>query len=300
MFVGYTPQHYRGSSSLPQGDPIFVADAEAGVFLEALRSDEADSAWRWFLSSYADLIYGTIRTFSHDADDLGDCFLYVCEKLADKRYRRLLLFKSDGPARFSTWLRAVVRNLCLDWLRSKYGRRQMFRSVASLATVDQEIFRLVFQDGLTLQQCWNELRSRGAEIAFTTFEEHAINIQTLLTSRQIWLLSTANPTCISIEPESETEPSMEIKDGSLNPEEMLLLDDIHRSVLRVMNDLQDSDRLLLRLRFFQGLGLAEVASLVGLKDAQTADRRIRDALEKVRRALGISRPIAGKRKSVSV
>ena len=176
----------------------------------------------------------------------------------------------------------------------------MFRSVASRAGLDQEIFRLVFQDGLTLQQCWNELRAGGIDISFPTFEERAITIQTLLTSRQIWLLSTANPTCVSIEPEYEGEPPMEIKDSSLNPEEMLLLDDIHRSVSRVMNDLQDGDRLLLRLRFFQGLGLSEIASLVGLKDAQTADRRIRDALEKVRHSLGVSRPTAGKRKSVSV
>jgi hypothetical protein len=176
----------------------------------------------------------------------------------------------------------------------------MFRSVASLATLDKEIFKLVFQDGLTLQQCWNKLRASGVKISFPTFEERAITIQTLLTSRQIWLLSTANPPCVSMEPEYEGEPPMEIKDTSLNPEEMLLLDDIHRSVLRVVNDLQDGDRLLLRLRFFQGLGLSEVASLVGLKDAQTADRRIRDALEKVRHALGIYRPIAGKRKSISV
>jgi RNA polymerase sigma factor (sigma-70 family) len=211
-----------------------------------------------------------------------------------------LSFKLDGTARFSTWLRAVVRNLCLDWLRSKYGRKQVFRSVASLTSLDQEIFQLVFQKGLTLQQCWIEIRTRGIDVSFPEFEERAITIQTLLTSRQIWLLSTANPTMTSIETESELLPTIELKDPSLDPEEMLLLSDIHRSVLKVMNELQDDDRLLLRLRYFQELSLAEVASLVGLKDAQTADRRIRDVLEKVRNGLGISKSIAGKCKSVSV
>jgi RNA polymerase sigma factor (sigma-70 family) len=279
---------------------VFVADAEAGVFLDVLRTDEAERAWRWFLNSYSELIYATIGKFSRDSDDLGDCFLYVCEKLADKRYRRLLSFKPDGAARFSTWLKAVVRNLCLDWLRSKYGRKQMFRSVSSLASLDQEIFRLVFQNGLKLQQCWNELRSSGIVVSFPELEDRAIAIQSVLTSRQIWLLSTANPTATSIDGDSDSDFPIEIREPSLDPEELVLLADIHRSVLKVMDDLADGDRLLLRLRYFQELSLVEIADLVGLKDAQTADRRIRDALEKVRSGLGISKVIAGKSKSVSV
>ncbi len=277
-----------------------AVDAQATVFLEALRSDEAERAWQWFLTSYAELIYGTARTFTRDADDLGDCFLYVCQKLADKQYRRLQAFNPHGAARFSTWLRAVVRNLCLDWLRSKYGRKQMFRSVTSLASLDQEIFRLNFLNELSFQQCWLEFKTRGIDISFSEFEGRATAIRRLLTSRQIWLLSTANPTTASIDLEGESEPAKKIKDPSLNPEEQMLLSDIHRSISKAMHDLPESDRLLLRLRFFQGLGLAAVAGLVGLKDAQTADRRIRDALEKVRQSLGICKETAGKRKSVSV
>ena len=121
-----------------------AADAAIESLLEELQSGDAQLAWRTFLTSYSDLIYGVIRTFARNADHAGDCFLFVCEKLADKKYRRLRSFRPDGRARFSTWLRVVVRNLCLDWHRAHFGRRQVFRSVASLSAIEQEIFGLLF------------------------------------------------------------------------------------------------------------------------------------------------------------
>ncbi|MEI4927199.1 sigma factor, partial [Klebsiella pneumoniae] len=80
--------------------------------------------------------------------------MFVCEKLCERKYRRLLSFRPNGRARFSTWLRAVVRNLSLDWLRSKFGRRQVFRSIVRLGAIDQEIFKSVFQRGLSIQNTW--------------------------------------------------------------------------------------------------------------------------------------------------
>src|SRR4029077_5615302 len=139
-----------------------------------------------------ELIFGVIRTFSRDVDQGADCFLYVCEKLSEKKYRRLLAFQPDGRARFSTWLRIVVRNLCLDWLRSQFGRRQVFRSIASLDVLDQEIFKSAFQRGTSIQNAWYDLSAKGFEIPYPEFEERANRVRSLLTSRQLWLLSTSN------------------------------------------------------------------------------------------------------------
>jgi len=46
--------------------------------------------------------------------------------------------------------------------------------------------------------------------------------------------------------------------------------------------------------------LQQVARLVGLKDAQTADRRLRDIIDHLRRALGIQHLVRGKPKPASV
>jgi len=45
-----------------------------------------------------------------------DRSLYVWERLAQRNYRRLVAFKPDRTARFDSWLRAGVRNLCFAHL----------------------------------------------------------------------------------------------------------------------------------------------------------------------------------------
>jgi DNA-directed RNA polymerase specialized sigma subunit len=76
--------------------------------------------------------------------------------------------------------------------------------------------------------------------------------------------------------------------------------DTKLAVVRAFAQLNSRDRLLLRLRFAESLSFVEVARLLGLKDAQTADRRIRDVLERLREKLGVYDVLVGKRKSASV
>jgi RNA polymerase sigma-70 factor (ECF subfamily) len=92
--------------------------------LELIRSSEHEEAWSLFLCEYGDLTFQVVRRFESDADNAADCFQFVCEQLVDNSFRRLRKFKPHGPATFSTWLRAVIRNLCIDWTRKQFGRRR--------------------------------------------------------------------------------------------------------------------------------------------------------------------------------
>jgi hypothetical protein len=82
--------------------------------LSALSSAERQSAWCAFLDRYSSLIYHVVRSFDRDPDRSGNCFLFICEQLSANDFRRLRKFDLAGRASFSTWLCAVVRNLCLD------------------------------------------------------------------------------------------------------------------------------------------------------------------------------------------
>jgi RNA polymerase sigma factor (sigma-70 family) len=279
---------------------VHPADPGIEKVLEGLQSKDALSSWRSFLISYSDLIYTVIRIFAQDQDDAGDCFLFVCEKLANKEYRRLRAFRPNGKARFSTWLRAVVRNLCLDWRRARFGRRHVFRSVAALGAFEQQIFMLVFQRGLSTEDAWNKLTPSFPGISYAEFEAKRKQLSGLLTSRQLWLLSTANVTRESLDSDPENCPALELADPAPDPEALAVLLQTHLSVSRALEKLDSSSRLLLRLRFSGGLGLQEIAKLVGLKDAQTADRRIRTALDLVREKLSVSKSLVGKPKSAAV
>ena len=95
--------------------------------LIGLASGEADSAWDQFLVDYSPLILHIARRYEHDDESVMDCYVFVCEKLADNGFHRLLAFKPDGPASFRTWLAAVAGNLCIDWRRQRYGRRRALR-----------------------------------------------------------------------------------------------------------------------------------------------------------------------------
>lgn len=98
--------------------------------LDELKSGRATGAWAEFLQACSPLILHVVQSFQHDADSIADCYLYVCEQSCRNNFRRLLRFRPDGPASFSTWLQVVVHNLCLDWRRKHYGRARLFESIA--------------------------------------------------------------------------------------------------------------------------------------------------------------------------
>jgi hypothetical protein len=176
----------------------------------------------------------------------------------------------------------------------------MFRSVAALSTAEQEIFSLLFLHKLSIQEAWSKFAQLRPGISYVEFETRSEKLRGLLTSRQLWLLSTASISLESLDNDPESFFVLELVDPMPNPEAQAVLRQTHIAVSRAVDTLHSSDRLLLRLRFSEGLGLQEIAKLVGLKDAQTADRRIRSALELVRGKLGVPKTLVGKPRSASV
>jgi RNA polymerase sigma factor (sigma-70 family) len=112
----------------------------------------SQDAWSAFVHEHGAIVFQVIRHFEFDSESAADCFQFVCEQLCESQFRRLRRFDPHGAAKFTTWLRAVVRNLCLDWQRKQFGRRRQFRSVARLSGLDQQVFHLVHERGATEQE----------------------------------------------------------------------------------------------------------------------------------------------------
>lgn len=83
---------------------------------------ERDGAWTAFLEKYSERILKTARSLGGDEDAVMDRYLFVVEELVRDDFRRLRAYAPDARARFSTWLAIVVRRLCLDHHRARYGR----------------------------------------------------------------------------------------------------------------------------------------------------------------------------------
>jgi RNA polymerase sigma factor (sigma-70 family) len=111
----------------------------------------------------------------------------------------------------------------------------------------------------------------------------------LLTPRQRWLLKTERPEILSEFGTSDSEGHglhEQLPDSRPDPEKWVAIQQEQEALAKALKKLPAADRLLIRLRYEQGLTLEKVAGLTGLKDAQTADRRIRAILEILRKELG--------------
>ncbi|HJR33518.1 MAG TPA: sigma-70 family RNA polymerase sigma factor [Gemmatimonadales bacterium] len=83
-----------------------------------------EAAWTAFLESHSNLILQVARSLSGDHDAVMDRYAFVLDSLQRDDFHRLRTFQADGTGRFSTWLIVVVRRLCLDHHRQRYGRTQ--------------------------------------------------------------------------------------------------------------------------------------------------------------------------------
>lgn len=92
--------------------------------LIAATPSDQDQAWTRFLDAYSRLVLHVARSVFQDRDEAMDAYAHVLEQLRTNDFARLRAFSPEGRGKFSTWLVAVVRRLCLDFARRSHGRRR--------------------------------------------------------------------------------------------------------------------------------------------------------------------------------
>jgi RNA polymerase sigma factor (sigma-70 family) len=267
-----------------------VGNHGVAPLLEALRSpNSCGDAWMEFLESYSPVLYQTARAHTSDEDAAADCFLHICERLARNSFQRLLKFNPEGRASFTTWLRVVSRNLCLDWQRSQHGRPRPFKSMQQLSALELEIYNSRFVHGSTQQETLHRLESRFPKLELSELSEIEERLQGSLTSRQQWLLRTRRQpefdAAVAVADHEDEPGSVDVADPSPNQETQTVDKEQHVMLGKCLSSLPAKERLLLQLRFEQELSLDEIARLCGLQDAQRVHRMLATVLNKLRHAL---------------
>ncbi len=268
-------------------------DLQTADLFRQLQSRDPREAWARFLELYSPLLFDVARRFEREGEAVADCYLYICEQLSANGFRRLSRFRPDGPARFSTWLCAVARNLCLDWHRHEFGRHRAFESIARLTAFDQEIFRGLFVERLPIDDLFLKLAPRHPGLTIEQVAERGEVVGKTLSSRQRWLLtvraSRGAPPAPGAADQDEAE-LLRIPSEMPNPETWAGLQEERAALLRAMSRLPAGERLLIKLRFARDLTLAEIAQLMGFESPQVADRRIRNVVEKLRQEMPRGKP----------
>lgn len=261
----------------------------ASELLEQLSSGRVDAAWNEFLARYSPLIMHVIRRREADDDRAMECFIHVCGALSDHGFRRLRSFRTDGPARFKTWLMAVVSNLCVDWRRKEQGRVRPLRRVSRLPELDQQVYRCIYVRGMSSAHCVEALAPRFPGLNEATVREINARLFAVLTPQQRWQLSVRTPVLKTVDcgagPEDD-DPAWQVAVPGPGPDELAAELQEQRQLQDALAKLPAEQRLLLRLRYEQDLTLAEVARLTGQPDPFRADRRIRAALDALTDLMG--------------
>jgi hypothetical protein len=135
-----------------------------------LEQGHPQTAWDLFDAQYRRLILAVIRRLIPDHDDVMDVFSTVCQALCANDFSRLKSYSQRTIATgASTWVVAVVRNLTIDWLRQRDGRRRVSLP-QTLTPFQQEIFTAVCIDGHSYVEAYELIRSRsGSAVAFPQF-----------------------------------------------------------------------------------------------------------------------------------
>ena len=103
----------------------------------------------------------------------------------------------------------------------------------------------------------------------------------LLTPQQRWRLSVRTPTLMPIAGGADTDdedPAWQMETPGPGPDQLAQEEQEQRQLRDALSQLPARERLLLRLRFEQGLTLAEVARLTAQRDPFRANRQIQAAL----------------------
>lgn len=255
-------------------------------WLKQLASPAASDAWKTFVQRYAGVLISVVRQYQRDEQTVNDLFLFVCEQLSDHGFRRLRSWKPHKGARFDSWLRAVVANLCIDFLRAQGGRARPPRAVVAMGELEQGVFRCRFGQHLSLAECLEALRPQFPELTELSLAAVIADLNRSLDSRQHWRLKVRQHRSLSFE-DPDTQLKVEQQtDLPLSAEDHAVADERRVRLQAALAQLPVSDRLLLRLRFAQDLPLREVARIAGLSDLHKARYQIDKAIEQLARLLG--------------
>jgi DNA-directed RNA polymerase specialized sigma24 family protein len=236
---------------------------------------EAEAAWKEFLRRYSNLFLKIIWQFETDQDAVMDAYLYVCSRLAANNLAILRKFSHDysaNPPKFTTWLYAVVRNLCVDAHRAAHGRRRYPSAIARLSAFDRLVFALYYWDGYTVEEIEylteNSPRRNNGSVA-----EGLARIDASLTPvRRQRLLHSLKPDMLPYADGMALTRTMPVAPD--------LLDEAQ--VEQWLAVLSEEERLVVRLRFWEDMTGSEIADVLSIEPTQRVYSLLKKALKRLR------------------
>jgi RNA polymerase sigma factor for flagellar operon FliA len=201
-------------------------------------------------------------------------------RLMEHNYEVFRKFKQRSSLR--TYLTVVIQHLYLDYRNHLWGKWRPSAEAQRLGPVAVRLETLVARDGFTFAEACEHLRTNENVAATDADLEALIGRLPARTRRAI----------------VSEEALEEVADTTNRVDERMLSDERQAGARRILDalapvirSLADQDRLILRLRFQDGLGVADIARALHL-DQKRLYRQFDALLQRLRTALeaaGVSR-----------
>jgi RNA polymerase sigma factor (sigma-70 family) len=229
-----------------------------------------------FLSNLA-LIDGVVRFICQrhklSGSEAEDFSSEVKLRIVDNDYEVFRRFQQRSSLR--TYLTVVIQRIYLDYRNHLWGKWRPSAEARRLGPLAIRLERLLARDGLRFEEACEVLRTNEG---VTATEADLAEIAVRLPQR----------TRRSMVSEEALE-SMPATHGAFD--DPILSEERHKATRRVLNalggamkTLPDQDRLILRLKFQEGLGIADIARALHLEQ-KPLYRRLDGLLDRLRTAL---------------
>lgn len=195
-------------------------------------------------------------------------------RLIEDNYSILRKFRNES--KFSTYLTVVLAMLFRDYRVHHWGRWRPSAAALRLGDVAVTLELLVYRDGMRLDQAVNILR---------------VNAGVDLTERELRAIFARLPRRSPVRPTETGPAALDATESTQHADDDLVANEaagekaaIDVAISAALHSLRPEDQLILRLRFWEGLGVAEIARLLGLPQ-KPLYRRVERLLEELRARL---------------
>jgi RNA polymerase sigma factor (sigma-70 family) len=239
------------------------------------------------LLEHLDLIDQIVRTTGrrrHLSAEQEEFAGFVRLRLIENDYAVLRKFQNRSSLR--TYLAAVIERMSLDFCVERWGRWRPSATADRLGPVAVLLERLVTRDGHSLNEAVEiVMTSHAAEISQSQLHDLWAQLPARIKTTEVGEEAAASvPSALT----SESNVDDAERQGSVER--------LERTLRAAFDSLPDQDRVIVALRYDQGLSMVEIAGLTG-SSVPTLHRRLDRTIKELRRALTASgfdpRDVAG-------
>ena len=209
-----------------------------------------------------------------NADEAADFTQEVHARLIDDDYATIRKF--EGRSSFSTYLTTVILRLCQQWRVEMWGKWRPSAEARRLGDKAITLERLLTRDGFTFDEAVKILTTRSGE-QYTVAELELIYVRLpLRTPRPVLISDEVTPEIAAVDADADDRVEMSDREKSARH--------VGAAIDRFLETMEPEDRLILHLRFWQGLKVPDIARRLQI-DQKKLYKRLDRLFQLMRRAL---------------